>query len=325
MNRRAFLGALALASAVPHAAWAQRATTKIPRIGILHIRSSPDPWLDGFRLGLSELGYMEGQNLAIEYRWAEGRRERLPELAADLVRLKVDAIVCVSGFSVRAAKAVTNTIPIIMAVSGDPLMLGFVGSLARPGGNVTGLSFMSTDLAAKRLEMLKAAVPKATRVGVLFNPNEPPTGPELRETAGAAQTLGITLQPLEVRDAGELEGALTRATREGCDGLITFVHDFALQHRHQIVDLAARHRLPGMYGWREFVEVGGLISYGPYVTELLRRAAYMVDKVLKGVKPGDLPIEQPTKFELLVNLRAAKALGVTIPPSVLLRADQVIQ
>ena len=306
-------------------AQAQPAGKKVARVGILHPGSPPDPWFEGFRRGLHELGYVEGQNLLIEYRWAERRPERLPDLADQLVRLNLNVIVAMTGAAVQAARQRTQSVPIVMAVSGDPVGLGLVSSLARPGANITGLSFMSGDLAGKRLELLKEAFPKVSRVGVLFNPDEPPTTFEFRQTQVAAQALGLTLQRLEIQGPQDFERAFSDAVRDRTDSIITFAHAFAFFHRRRIIELAAKYNLPAMYGWREFVEEGGLLAYGPWVPDLLRRAAVYVDRILKGAKPADLPIEQPTKFELIINLKTSKALGLTIPPSLLLRADQVIQ
>ena len=296
----------------------------MPRVGILNSDTAQDARVDEFRDGLRELGYIEGQNLLITYRWAGGRLDRLPALADDLLASHVDVIVAI-GASVWAAKRQTSTVPIVMAFSGDPVGTAMVSNLARPGGNITGLSFMSSDLAAKRLELLKQTFPRIARVAVLYLPAEVSTAPELRETEAAARTISVTLQPLEVRHPDDLEPLFARATRERADALLVFAHAFAFVHRDRIVELAARQRLLTMYGWREFVDVGGLMSYGPNVHALVRRAASYVDRILKGAKPGDPPIEQPTRFELVINLRTARALGLTIPPSLLQRADQVIQ
>jgi putative ABC transport system substrate-binding protein len=325
LRRRDFIalagGAVAIA---PLAAWAQQ-RARVVRVGILHPGSPPDPWLDGLREGLRESGYTEGKDLIFEYRWAEGRSERLPDLADILIASKVDIIVVMTGPAVHAAMKRTSTVPIVMAVSGDPVGTGAVRSLARPGGNVTGLSLMSDDLAGLRLSVLKEAVPAAKRIGVLYNPSEPPTAAELRETEAAAQKLGVTLQPLVARSGDELGPLFAEAAAGGCDALITFAHGFAFFHRRRISELAAQYRLPAMYGWREYADIGGLMTYGPNVTAALRRAAGFVDRILKGANPADLPVEQPTKFELVINLKTAKALGLTVPPSVLARADEVIE
>jgi putative tryptophan/tyrosine transport system substrate-binding protein len=325
MNRRAFLSAVSGSLlAAPLAAEAQSRAGKVPRVGILNSDTAQDARVGEFRDGLRELGYVEGQNLLTIYRWADGRQDRLPALADELLASNVDVIVAI-GASVWAAKRQTSTVPIVIAFSGDPVGTAMVSNLARPGGNITGLSFMSSDLAAKRLELLKQTFPRITRVAVLYLPAEVSTVPELRETEAAARMISVTLQPLAVRNPGDLEPLFGAATRERADALLVFAHAFAFVHRDRIIELAARQRLPTMYGWREFVDVGGLMSYGPNVNTILRRAAGYVDRILKGAKPGDLPIEQPTKFELVINLKTAKALGLTIPPSLLLRADQVIE
>ena len=279
-----------------------------------------------FRQGLRDLGYVEGQNIAIEYRWAEGRFERLPDLAAELVRLKVDVIVSVVTQASLAAKNATRTIPIVMVAAGDPLGSGLVASLARPGGNVTGPSSMLAELAGKELELLKETVPNVSRVAVLWNPaNAVWQAQMLRATEVAARALGLQLQLLEARGPDELEGAFAAMTRERASALLVQVDVIFALHARRIADLAAKRRLPAMYGSREHVEAGGLISYAPNVPDVFRRAATYVDKILKGAKPADLPVEQPTKFELVINLKTAKALGLTIPQAVLIRADEVIR
>jgi putative ABC transport system substrate-binding protein len=326
IDRRTFLagtGAVVLAAPLAAAVSAQP-LRRIVRVGILNAGSEQDVRVDEFRDGLRELGYVEGQNLLITYRWAGGRRERLPELAAELLAANVEVIVAI-GPAVWAAKQQTKTVPIVIAFSGDPVGTGMVSNLARPGGNVTGVTFMSSDLAGKRLELLKQTSLRIARVAVLYNPEEPPSAPELRETAAAARTIGVTLQPLEGRQAGDLDRLFAAAARERADALLVFAHGFATQNRGRIFELAARHRLPAMYGFRDFVDAGGLMAYGPNVQVMVRRAAGYVDRIVKGAKPGDLPIEQPTKFELVINLKTAKALGLTIPPSLLARADEVIQ
>ena len=249
----------------------------------------------------------------------------VPDLADVLIASKVDVIVIMTGPAVLAAKKRTATVPIVMAVSGDPVGTGAVASLARPGGNVTGLSLMSDELAGLRIGVLKEAVPSAKRIGVLYNPSEPPTKVELRETEAAVTRLGMTLQPLAATSADDLAQRFVDASAGGCDAIITFAHGFAFFHRRRIADLAAQHRLPAMYGWREHADVGGLMTYGPNVKTTLRRAASYVDRILKGAKPSDLPVEQPTKFELVVNLQTAKALGIEIPQTVMTRADEVIE
>ena len=324
MNRRAFLCGLTLGTLAAPLATGAQPPGRIPRVGILNSDTMQDARVGEFRDGLRKLGYVEGQNLLITYRWADGQLDRLPALVDDLLASHVDVIVAI-GASVWAAKRQTSTVPIVMAFSGDPVGTAMVPSLARPGGNITGLSFMSSDLAAKRLELLKQMFPRIARVAVLYVPAEVSTVPELRETEAAAGTINVTLQPLQVRHPDDLGPLFAKATRERADALLVFAHAFAFVHRDRIVELAARQRLPTMFGWREFVDIGGLTSYGPNVNTMLRRAAGYVDRILKGAKPADLPIEQPTKFELVINLKTAKALGLTIPRTLLLRADQVIE
>jgi putative ABC transport system substrate-binding protein len=297
---------------------------RIARVGILNAGTAQDVRVDELRDGLRELGYVEGQNLVTTYRWADGHQDRLPGLAAELLGSNVEVIVAM-GPAVWAAKQQTSTVPIVVAFSGDPVATGMVSNLARPGANITGVSFMSNDLAAKRLELLKQASSRIARVAVLYNPDEPPSAPELRETEAAARTIGVTLQPLEGRQPGDLDGLFAAAARQRADALLVFAHGFAALNRGRIIELAARHRLPTMYGYREYVDAGGLMAYGANIQGMVRRAASYVDRILKGAKPGDLPIEQPTKFELVINLKTAKALGLTIPQPLLLRADEVVQ
>ena len=329
IDRRTFLaGTGALLLAVPLAAEAQPAG-KVYRIGFLSPASPSDPrvqrFLAAFRNGLGELGYVEGQTIAIESRWAAGKYERLPGLAAELVRLKMEVIVTAAVPAIRAAKEATSTIPIIMAVVVDPVATGLVASLARPGGNITGLSLMTPELVGKQLEMLKEVVPKASRVAVLWNPANPGNAPQLRAAEVAARTLGVRLQPLEARGPREIDSAFAAMSKEGASAVVVLVDVVFIDQRTRIADLAATRRLPSVYGLPEYVEAGGLMAYGPSYIANYRRAAVYVDKILKGAKPGDLPIEQPTKFEFVINLKAAKALGLTIPPSLLQRADEVIQ
>jgi putative ABC transport system substrate-binding protein len=283
------------------------------------------PFAEAFRQRLRALGYVEGQTIALEERWAEGRYDRLPSLAAELVRLNVDIIVTASTPAVQAAQQATRTIPIVMTVVSDPVESDIVASLARPGRNVTGLSLMHPELSGKRLELLKEVVPKVSRVAVLWNPSNPIIPPLLRETEAAARALGVELQALEVRAPTELDRAFAAMTR-GRAGALMVLPDVILRNQQRrIIDLAAKGRLPAMYAWREPVDAGGLMAYGASIPEIFRRAAVYVDKILKGAKPADLPVEQPTRFELVINLKTAKALGLTIPQSVLIRADQVIQ
>ena len=324
LGRRRFMVAVAGGLlAAPLTAEAQR-DTKAYRVGILSSDAPQDPRAVELLDGLRDLGYIEGKNLVIRGRWADGDLDRLPALAAELVSSQVDVIVTI-GAAVWAAKRQTSTVPIVIAFSGDTVATGVVSNFARPGGNITGLSFMATDLAAKRLELLKKAFPGIAHVAVLYNPGEVATVPELQETATAARALGVTLQLLQGHRADELENLFAAAARERSEALIVFAHGFAYRNRSRIAELAARQRLPAMFGWREFVEAGGLMSYGPNVRAMVRRAAIYVDKILKGANPGDLPLEQPTTFELVINLKTAKALGLMIPPSVLARADQVIE
>ena len=320
-NGLAVVLAIGLASV---AVGAQQAS-KLYRIGIVYPGSPPDPWVETFRLALQDLGYRTGENTAFEERAAGGSTERLAESATELVRLNVDVLVTMAGPAVLAAQKQYSTIPIVMAISGDPIGLGLVTNLARPRGNITGVSLLSDDLAAKRLEVLKEAIPKISRVAVLFNPGEAPTATELYQTRIAAQLLRLAIQPMPVREPNDFEREFSAAVQDGADAFITFAHGFAFAHRRRIIDLATKHRLPAMYGWREFADEGGLLSYGPRVSDMLRRAAALVDKILKGARPGDLPVEQPTKFELVINLKTAKTLGLTIPQTLLLRADQVIE
>jgi putative ABC transport system substrate-binding protein len=297
---------------------------KIPRVGVLSpFISSADLLLETFRQGLREIGYMEGQNIAIEYRSAEGRTDRLPDLAAELVRLKVDIIVTTGTPAVQVAKGVTSTIPIVMAAVGDAVEYGFVTSLARPGGNITGSSWLNTELTSKRLELFKEALPEMSRVAALW---DSATGAAyFRPMEAAARSLAVQLQALEVRGPDDFDSAFQGARKDGAGGLVILPSPFFYAHRVRLVGLAATNRLPAMYFRREFVEAGGLMSYGPNFSELYRRAATYVDKILKGTKPADLPVEQPTKFELVINLKTAKELGITIPPTVLFQADEVIR
>jgi putative tryptophan/tyrosine transport system substrate-binding protein len=327
MERRRFLVAsLAGALAAPLAATAEQAG-KVPRIGILWSVSSSiaTPWAAAFRQELARLGYVESQTIALEERWADGRFDRLASLAAELVRLNVDILVTTTTPAARAAQQATRTIPIVMTLVSDPVESGVVANLARPGGNVTGLSLMHPELSRKRLELLKELIPKVSRVAVLSNPSNPITRPLLRETEAAARGLGVQLQVVEVRNSTELDSAFSAMTRERAGALVVIPDFVFMDQRMRIVDLAAKNRLPAMYAWREPVDAGGLMAYGASIPDLLGRAAVYVDKIIKGAKPADLPIEQPAKLELVINLKTAKALGLTIPPSLLARADQVIE
>jgi putative ABC transport system substrate-binding protein len=299
---------------------------KIPRIGVLRT-SSPSAVpsrQDAFRQGLRELGYVEGQNILIEYRHAEGKADRLPDLAADLVRLKVDVIFAQSTAAVQAAKKVTTTVPIV-SVSTDPVGEGFVVSLARPGGNITGLANLTSELAGKRLELLKEVVPQVSRVAVLWYPDASSSALRMRETEAAAPSLGIKLQPVEVRGPNDFEPAFSAMKKDRAGALVPLRSTLINNQLKRIVELATKNRLPTMYDDGEFAKAGGLMSYGTMLADLDRRAATYVDKILKGAKPADLPVEQPTKFELVINLKTAKQIGLTIPPNVLVRADRVIK
>jgi len=330
LDRRTFIGVVAgRLLAVPLAAEAQPAG-KVPRVGYLSPGSSSDPVrlrrFEAFRQGLRELGYVEGQNIVLEPRWAEGQYARYPALAADLVRLKVGVIVVVGGTGTKAAKEVTRTVPIVMSLVVDPVGSGLIPSLAHPGGNVTGTSIMAPDLVGKQLELLMEVVPKISRVAVLWNPDNPGGVPQLRQTEAAARALGVRLQTLEARGPHELDSAFAAMTRERA-GALVILNDAILgvNLSKQIAELAAKSRLPAVHGEPEYAQAGGLMVYGANRLDLERRAATFVDKILKGAKPADLPIEQPTKFELVINLKTAKALGLTIPPSLLLQADHVIE
>jgi putative ABC transport system substrate-binding protein len=326
MNRRVFIGTLAGGLlAAPLAAEAQQAE-KVYRVGILSAGQQNLRETDAvFPQALRELGWIEGKNVVFETRYADDRLDRLPELAAELIRLKVDLIVTYGTLAPLAAKRATATIPIVMSSAGDPLGSGLVASLARPGGNVTGLSMMVPEMGGKRLQMRKQVLPGVSRVAILWNAANPYPALVFRQTEGAARGLGIQLQSLAVRSPGDFHRALEAAARQRAGALLTVEDPLTVGQRTQILDFTAKNRLPAMHGLREFVEVGGLMSYGVSLADLRRRAAGYVDKILKGAKPGDLPIEQPTKFELVINLKTAKALGLTIPPSVLQRADQVIE
>jgi putative ABC transport system substrate-binding protein len=329
VNRRTFLGAMPLVIlAAPLAAEAQQAA-KVARIGYLSLNLAGNPHTrEAFLQGLRDLAYVEGRNVVIEYRDAEGKLERLPALAAELVTLTVDVIVAVSTPQVLAAKQATKTIPIVFASAADPVTSGLVTSLARPGGNVTGLSFLAPELVGKRLEQLTQAVPGVTRVAVLWQPGghgERTAKDMLKEAEAAARALGVRLRFVEVGGPADFDRAFADMTRAHADALTVLSSTLLFVERRRLVDLAAKNRLPAVYTSREYVDAGGLIAYGPALADLFRRAATYVDKILKGAKPADLPVEQPTKFELVINLKTAKALGLTIPQSLLGRADEVIQ
>jgi putative ABC transport system substrate-binding protein len=325
MDRRTFIRAIGAGLAVaPFAARAQQAGT-VRRIGVLSpfTRSDAAPWHEAFRHGLRELGWIEGKNISIEYRYAEGPAD-LPLLAAELVRLKVDVILT-SATGTLPAKDATRTIPIVMASNADPVVMGIVGSLARPGGNVTGLSQISSELAGKRLELLKQIVPNLSRVAVMWNPGGRGSTVNWQEMQLPARSLGLELHPLETRNASDFDRAFADARRAHVGALAIMPSPLFAGNLRRIADLAITSRLPAIFNLREFVDSGGLIAYGPNRTDEFRRAAGYVDKILRGAKPADLPVEQPTKFELVINLKTAKTLGLTIPQSLLLRADEVIQ
>jgi putative tryptophan/tyrosine transport system substrate-binding protein len=297
---------------------------KIPRIGLLVPSSSDFTRKDAFLQGLRDLGYVEGKNIAIEYRYTKGELNRLPDLAAELVRLNVDVIVTAAISSVRAAKKATGTIPIVFASVGDAVESGLVSSLARPGGNATGLTFLAPELDGKRLELLKEAFPKITKVAFLWRMPAARADP-FKEAEAVAKTLGLRLQSVGVRGPDDFESAFKAAKSGGAAALIVISNPLSNTHQARIVDLAAKNRLPGIYPSTDFVEIGGLMSYGADILDNWRRAATYVDKILKGAKPAELPVEQPTKFEFVINLKTAKQIGVTIPPNVLARADKVIR
>jgi len=301
---------------------------KVYRIGYLTTRHGRGwrPYPDAFRQGLRELGYIEGQNIVIEWRFAKGERKRLPGLADELVKLKVDCILAATPASTRAAKNATHTIPIVMGGGGDPVRDGFVASLVRPGGNITGLTSSNSALAGKRLELLKEAFPHISRVGVLWDPSRQGGEVSFKQTENVARALGVKLESLEVERPYDLEEAFRVAVNWRAEGLIVIGPGIAGRRRRaHLAELAAKHRLPAMYSGKRFVNDGGLMSYAPDRPDLYRRAAIYVDKILKGANPGDLPVERPTKFELLINLKAAKQLDVTIRPEVLYQADKVIK
>ena len=326
MDRRAFIGPVALGFLAMPLADAQQAG-KTYRIGYLSVGARPT---DGappaaLRQALQELGYSEGKNVTYEGRWAEAKRERLPALAAELVALKVDLIITFGSTAAAAAKEASSTTPIVMALSGDPVGVGLIASLARPGGNVTGITDDATPLSAKRLQLLKEAVPSASRVAVLWNAQDQAMTLRYREIDKAARVLGVTVQPLGVREPDDFDHAFVTMDRERPDALFMVTDSLTNLNRKRVLDFAETHRIPAMYEYASLVREGGLISYGPSFDDMFQRAAAYVDKILKGAKPNELPVEQPTRYYLVVNLKTAKALGITIPQSLLLRADEVIQ
>ena len=328
MDRRTFIGTLTGGLlAAPLAAEAQQAG-RVYRIGVLMNKAS-DPaesrqW-QGLWLGLRERGWIEGENILIDLREAEGNSSRVPELAADLVRRKMDLIVTRGSLFTGAVKAATSSIPIVFIAHADPVGTGHVASLARPGGNITGLAILQTEIGAKGLEILRSVVPTVTRIAVLWHPGTPSAAPGLKALEEPARRLRLELQPVGARSAAELEGAFAAMARARAQGVVVLATPIFFGERQRLGELAIAHRLPTMFQIRDYTEAGGLMSYGADLADLYLRAAILVDKILKGAKPGDIPIEQPTKFELIINLRTAKALGLTIPPSLLQRADQVIE
>jgi len=327
MDRRAFVSAAAGAVLVRTFPANAQSPTKVPRIGVLYTgtASTASQSSEAFRQGLREHGYKEGRNVVVEQRFGDARPERLTELAAELVRLRVAVIVTSTDEAIAAVKRQTQTIPIVMTASTDPVGTGFVSSLAHPGGNVTGFTSISPELGAKRLELLREAVPGLSRVAIMWNPDIPGALLDYKATEEATRSLRLQLQSVEVSGAGDIARAFAALTTGRAEALIVVPSTTTLDNRVQIASLAQKHRLPAMYGGRTFAEAGGLMAYGSSLAERWRRAATYVDRILKGAKPGDLPVEQPTKFELVINMTAAKALGLTLPPSLLRRADEVIQ
>jgi len=296
---------------------------KIHHVAVLGNENNP-PW-EGFRRGLRELGYVDGQNITIEWRWSEGKPDRLPGLAREVVALKPDVIVASGTQAIRASKLATSAIPIVMTTSSYPDKIGLVDSLSRPGGNVTGLSNVGPELSGKKLELLKEIAPKVSRVGVVFNPASEVEPLVVQELSAMAPTVGFEIEPVEVRSPDDLSAAFAALSPGRLHALLALGNPINFRGRQLIAEFALKNRLPSIYDERLFVEAGGLVSYAPSFTEAFRRAAIYVDKILKGQKPAELPVEQPTKFEMVINLKTAKALGLTIPPSLLLRADQVIE
>ena len=327
ITRGRFIGALATGLVTAPPTLRAQESGKVWRIGFLGgaSASSTTPRVEALRRGLRELGYVEGRNLTIEFRWAEGNAARLPALAAELAKLKVDVIVSEGTSATIAARRTTTTIPIVFSVAGDPVGTGLVSSLARPGGNVTGLTDIAPEMAGKRLELLREAAPGATRIAALWNPANSSSELHMKDTEAAGRTLGLAVRSIEVRDVNRLDGAFATAVRDRAGAVVVLADAALFGRRDQIAQLAAKNRLPSIAWTREFAESGCLMIYGPNVVEMHRIAATYLDKIFKGARPGDLPVEQPTKFELVINLKTAKTLGLTIPPSLLQRADEVIQ
>jgi putative ABC transport system substrate-binding protein len=325
MRRREFITLAGGAAAWPLTGRAQQ-QAKIWRIGFLGF-GTPVSWenrVEAFRAGLRDLGYVEGKNIAIEFRWTESI-EQLPELAAELVRMKVDLIFATSSTEVEAARRATNAIPIVFATHADPVGLGHVASLSHPGGNITGLTVVQSDLTSKALEILKEVMPQARRFGALFSPTAPSYRPTLEAAKTAGEKLGVEIHPIPVQTVEDFDRAFATMAQEHVDGVFVFASSLTRTQRTPLAELALKHRLPSIFGAKENVQAGGLMSYAPYQIELTRQATTYIDKIIKGAKPSELPVEQPTKFELVVNLKTAKALGLTVPPTLLARADEVIE
>ena len=297
----------------------------VPRIGYLRAERAPEVDIEGFRQGLREHGYVEGKNIVVEYRWANGNEERLRSLVSELIGLKVNLIVTSAPAATQAAKEATTTTPIVMVLVADPVAFGFVNGLARPGGNITGFAFLLPEISGKRLELLKETIPKLSRVAVLWNAGNSYKETDLKEVQPVADALKVAVHTFRVREPNGFDDAFKAATKVRAEGLLTLDDPFTIAHRTRIIDLALRYKLPAVYAVRPFVDAGGLMYYGPDRVDQNRRAANYVDKILKGTKPADLPVEQPTKFEFIINLKAAKQIGLTIPQSVLYRADKVIK
>ena len=327
-TRREFMLALGISAvAAPFATLAQQRPAKVPRIGYIDTSSADiaSVRLDRLRAGLRDLGYAEGRNIVIEVQWAEGKYERLPALAAELLKQELDVMVAAGPAAIQVVKRATSTIPVVIVASGDPLAFGFVASLSRPGGNITGLSAISADLSSKYLELLRVAIPKLSRVAVLMNPGHPRHPDYLKSIQTAAQATGVIVSPVQASTANQVEAAFDVIKRERSGALIVLGDGLFFSQARRIAELAVQQHLPVMFSTREPVESGGLMSYGPNLSEQFYRAATYVDKILKGAKPGDLPVEQPTTIELVINLRTARAIGLAIPQELLLRADKVIE
>jgi putative ABC transport system substrate-binding protein len=322
MNKKIVFAAMIMFTLASLAVVNAQPTGKVSRIGIIAPGKSPQ--LDALRHGLRDFGYTEGQNILIDYRYVEGKRDRIPELVAELLDLRVDVIVPMGPLTPVVAKIV-KSIPIVFGTSGDPVEAGIVNSLARPGRNATGMTFFASVLAGKRVELLKEAVPATSRIGVLANPNHAGESVEFAETQSAANIMSVSVQRHTAQLAEDFAGAFNAIAKQRANGLITFPDALMLAHRKEIAEFAAKHRLASLGGRSEFADAGGLMTYGPNLSDSFRRMAFYVDKIIKGAKPADLPVEQPTKFELVINLKTAKQIGLTIPPNVLARADQVIR